>query len=309
MNSIFTNIYKYRQTDKKNEIENYLIEIFSYCLQKDDVFKNNFFDKIGFENNNGKILTQKTFSNGKRPDICIEDNKNLFLIECKVGADEGENQLANYQQILAGYKNKKTKLIFLTKHIVEKENAEQNITWTDIAEMITDKNNILTSQLKEYLIENNIAFMEGFNKGSLSTMYKTLQKMEYILDTIKNDYKIKKTEHDDNNDSLNYAQNSRCSKLKSHNAFFDKINMENKVLDIGFFGFNTSDITIGVRYYVFDEKEMEKLENKFIKNKDGWIKQVLGKGSAWIGKYQLLNKENISVKDCVKFIHDTLKEI
>ncbi len=35
MNSIFTNPYKYRQSENRNELENYLTEIFAGVLRKD----------------------------------------------------------------------------------------------------------------------------------------------------------------------------------------------------------------------------------------------------------------------------------
>lgn len=77
MKSIFTKIYRYRQTNKKHDIKNYLIEIFSDCLRKDELLRKSFFNKIVCLNFSSEIFTQRTFSNGKRPDIAIENYKRL----------------------------------------------------------------------------------------------------------------------------------------------------------------------------------------------------------------------------------------
>lgn len=298
MNSIFTNIYKYRQTDKKNEIENYLIEIFSDCLRKDEIFKNTFLNKIGFENIKADILTQKTFTNGKRPDICIEDDKNLFLVECKVGADEGNNQLTDYQQILFENKNKKSKLVFLTKYIIQNNEADICLTWSDIADIISDKNNLLTTELKTYLLENKIAFMKNFTKNNFEALYhirETIQKMDIVLNSVKKDYK----------QDFEFAQTLRSQKLLTHSAYYDQVKLSNnKILDIGFFGFDTDKITVGVRFFAPDKTEIINLENQF---KD-WTKFEWDTG-AWLGCYKIINSDEVGIEECVSFINKSLSEI
>ncbi len=298
MKSIFTNIYKYRQTDRKNEIENYLIEIFSDCLRKDKILKHNFFDKIGFENVKAEILTQKTFSNRKRPDICIEDNESLFLIECKVGANEGNNQLADYQKILKENKNKKTKLIFLTKYIIKNNEADISFTWSDIAEIISDKNNLLTTELKKYLLESNIAFMKNFTENNIKALNhirETIQKMDIILDSVKKDHK-----HD-----FEFAQTLRSKKFLIHSAYYDQIKLSNnKILDIGFFGFDTDTITVGVRFFSSDKSKIIILEKQF----NNWTKFEWDTG-AWLGKYKTINSIDASIEKYVSFINEALLKV
>jgi len=295
MNSIFSKIYKYKQTEKQNQIENYLTEIFAHCLKADEVLRNDFFKEIGLEPiGDVKIVTQKTFFDGKRPDICITADNCFLLIECKVGADEGHNQLLHYRQILEKSEKNNTKLIFLTKYIHKKSEADINITWSDIAEMIKDNNNLLTNELKEYLFDNNIAFMEKFtekNKNSLKHIRETIQKMELVLDSIRKD------------SDFNFSPKSRKDKLTTHSAFYDKVKLpDDVILDIGFFGFNTKEITYGVRFFSENDDAILKLE-KYFDNVSGWIKNHV-----WVGKYELLEDETKNINS-VSFINTALEEV
>ena len=314
MESLFTKIYKYKETINRNQIENYLIEIFADCLRKDENLRNNFFYKVGFAiSDEIAIFTQKTFSNGKRPDISIESQSGLCLVECKVGAYEGPNQLAAYRDILKGSRRSTQRLVFLTKYIQTNQVTENeiNITWSDIAGMITEpENNMLSNELKKYLYQNKIAFMKDFsidNLTSLRNIRETMQKMSQVLESIKREW-------DEGKGATNnfvYEQKTRIQKLEAHSAFYDKVQLpENLILDIGFFGFDTDKITVGVRFYSTEEEKISKLHN-FFNEKRGWEKQDISNG-AWIGKYQLLNPDNnsfLSIDECVTFIHETLREI
>lgn len=96
--SFFTNLFAYRQRENNSPLENFLTEIFAYCLQSDKDFRRSFF-KICLKINNGGrffISTQNEYEEYGRPDIEIELDNYSILIENKVDSAEGFNQLNRY---------------------------------------------------------------------------------------------------------------------------------------------------------------------------------------------------------------------
>lgn len=171
MESIFSKAYRYRERENKNSLENYLIEIFSHCLQNDLIFQKSCLSNIGFENYSDIIIdTQLSYTGFGRPDIVIKNSDSIVMIECKIESSERTNQLKDYFDILknSDYKNKY--LIYLTKYyeskdfIDKKENIVfENFKWWDVYNLINDENDTLTKQLKIFLEENNIAMNKNFN--------------------------------------------------------------------------------------------------------------------------------------------------
>ncbi len=148
MESIFTNPYKYRESSEKNDLENYLTELFAGILKKDKGFLKDFLRKVNclFENlEEVNVRTQTSFKiNAKplRPDIQIEIGlEHIILIENKVDAYERTDQLKDYCEILNSLN------IFSNKHLVyiskffEFKNIKvsninfQELIWKEIAEM------------------------------------------------------------------------------------------------------------------------------------------------------------------------------
>lgn len=170
--SLFSNLYKYRQKENKNERENFLTELFAYILQNDIDFRSDFFEKVIKINDFDKELeitvsTQKNYQitddkkKSARPDVVIKgldiDKKLKFVvfIENKVDSSLGyrifENletkeelwldQLSIYDNILRREYGKEVGkenlyLVYLTKYfeIYDKkfESQIKFITWYEV---------------------------------------------------------------------------------------------------------------------------------------------------------------------------------
>ena len=122
MKSIFTRTYQYREREKKNNLENYLIEIFAFCLENDKIFRRDYLSEIGFNiNTDISISTQSSYKDLGRPDIEINNANSIILIECKIESKERTNQLKDYLKILRKSKLENKWLIYLTKYYETKE--------------------------------------------------------------------------------------------------------------------------------------------------------------------------------------------
>lgn len=304
MNSIFFRTYKYKQTSKKNNLENFLIEIFTYCLETDKKFRESFFDLINLCNQNKyKISSQKTLPNGKRPDVFIETNDTVCLIECKVDAQEGDGQLDTYNEYLENQKDKKyTKLIYLTKYRSNIENEYDNfskITWHDVYQCINTENTEITKELNKFLNEKKIALMTEFDtkdKLALTRITGSIYKMNEVLDSVKS--KCEDTY------SIKFKNTQRASKLK-YGGYYDNFNLkDNLILDIGFFGLDSDEMTIGVRIYHPKNSNNYSVFTKNIQSAlTNWTSQEIDTGY-WIGNYILFNDENtiLTTEKMIKFI-------
>jgi hypothetical protein len=72
------------------------------------------------ETSNVRIITQPITDSGK-PDIEISVGRFVFFIEVKVESETNENQLKRYKNALKGFKDKETKLIFLSKYPISSD--------------------------------------------------------------------------------------------------------------------------------------------------------------------------------------------
>src|SRR5690242_10457717 len=117
--SFLLNLYKYRQRENRNQIENYCTETLCYCLHHDKYLRTTFLKSIGVKlisRESYKITTQISFPDfGSRPDLSLESDKTIIFIECKFDSKEGIEQLKRYSDILVEkYSHKNKHLVFLT---------------------------------------------------------------------------------------------------------------------------------------------------------------------------------------------------
>lgn len=127
MTSIFSRIFRYRQSEGRTPREDYFTETFADVLCKSKLFKKVFlmwlFDELELENIRSiRLETQKRFGN-LRPDIFVKvgDTDNMScvaIIESKIDSCLGEGQLEAYDGILSNYwPNAQSRiLVYITKH-------------------------------------------------------------------------------------------------------------------------------------------------------------------------------------------------
>jgi hypothetical protein len=200
--SLLSKIYKYRQSEKKHQKENYLTEIFAYCLESDKVFALKFLQTIGVSETPIDLSCKAQInSEFGRPDILIEINNVLTIaIESKIDSTLGPNQLIRYQNYLEKYGLEQQKLVFITKFYedageITLSNNFISLRWFNIFQIIRDTKHLLTQELKNYLIEENMSSLVTFNKSDFSAIKsynEVISKMNDFLERIKESLKENK---------------------------------------------------------------------------------------------------------------------
>lgn len=200
MASIFNRVYSYREREKKNNRENFLTEIFAYCVESDNKFRNDFFNLISHPPSEFiDVSTQNSYPNFGIPDIQInvDGHNSVILVESKVEHYERINQLKDYKSILNEYFPQHNKyLIYITKYYDSNHYAEAlqgeikfiAIKWEEVYEIINNNHSELTNELKDYLEEENMDDTKNFNfndLASLTSISGTISKMDEVLNKIK----------------------------------------------------------------------------------------------------------------------------
>ncbi|ANQ52909.1 PD-(D/E)XK nuclease family protein (plasmid) [Flammeovirga sp. MY04] len=274
MESLFKNMYSYRERKDKGNLENYLIEIFSYVLKYDPDFRVAFMSEIGVIDLSGfDVKTQSSYSVLGRPDVEINCNDHFILIECKVDASEGQDQLKRYCDILnLNSKSKKKTLVYLTKYYENKEidkdlNIDfKSIRWYDIFQLINKQTkNQLKEQLIIFLTDMKIAMNNSIKDLSdLQTLPGTIATMDEAIDNA-----LKAFNH-----KLIKGTVSRFKRLEVGNYYqimhFDE--KRNYNLDIGFFGIDSEKPKMGVRIYISNKRKENFNIVHFDSLSDNWNK-------------------------------------
>jgi len=199
--SIFSKIYSYRERENKNSKENFIIEIFTHCLQTDNKLLKDFLEYLDVKTAEEiNVKTQAIYEFG-RPDIEINipSTKTCILIECKIEHFERPNQLEDYKKILESKNNTKRHLVYLTKYYDFRENNNKRINlhllkWFDIFEIVDEENTAITQELKSFIKDENMSESKNFTYTDLTVLKHitgTTRKMDEVLDGIKEYYESK----------------------------------------------------------------------------------------------------------------------
>ena len=218
MNSIFSKVYRYQFRKDRNRKEDFLTEIFAFCLQEDRIFFKAFLSKIGLkilDHQSYLVSTQVVYS-GNRPDVEIKWGNCHLLIECKVDSGERLNQLLDYAKILNESEYAEKHLVYLTKYYEAKEISEitdegwietrvgntakkvqyfakeettlsfQHLRWFEIYALDFDQKNQILNQFKQYLKDENMATENSSYQilVTLQDVKSTFSKIDHVLDEI-----------------------------------------------------------------------------------------------------------------------------
>lgn len=198
--TLFNRIYSYRESENKNSKENYLTEIFAYTLENDESFFMSFLNLLQIKTSIEKIIrreikTQVSYINySRRPDIEIKFDDTVIIIENKIDSEEGNDQLADYIEILKSKNESNKFLLYLTKYYDYKEIDETNfkfypLRWYQINELITaHSKNEITKEFKQYLKIEGMEKIKNFDVYDLSaimTISSTVSKMDELLNQVR----------------------------------------------------------------------------------------------------------------------------
>lgn len=190
MESFFHRLYKYRQLERINQKENFLSEIFSFCLQHDEELLKRFLTTLNIQCTVSSCTssTQVVTPFG-RPDVYVEINRDtLIIIECKIDASQEETQLNRYAELLLSQTHEDKHLIYLTKHF-EKTNPPtgtqfSHIRWYQIYEMLSDTEFIISKELRNFLKTEGMSKQTSLGLHEISALkdfYTSVAKMDEFL--------------------------------------------------------------------------------------------------------------------------------
>ncbi|QQL51107.1 PD-(D/E)XK nuclease family protein [Mucilaginibacter ginkgonis] len=317
MDSLFTKLYSYRQRENKGDLENFSTELFAHCLMDDVIFQKSFMDFIGCDELIDNISTQQSYPKFGRPDIEINTETFIILIENKVESTEGINQLPRYVNILEQSEKRKI-LIYLTKFYEQKEIFSekinfQNIKWWDISNLIDrDENNIITNLFDEFLLENRIAMDNNFENldiVSLENISNVISKMDEVIDSVRDYFSARL--------GVFSKDSSRSTRLGDGAYYtYKSIGTPHKFnIDLGYYWWNDEPVQLGVRIWIpFKMNEKDYITSFFRKNLDPlkWQEDSWGKNIAF-SNYWSLNKiialEDDQLPLMIKFLKACIDEL
>ena len=311
MESIFSRTYSYRERKDKNNLENYLIEIFSFCLDDDLQFRKRFLKLIDvpIAEHNYSIKTQASYEEG-RPDIVIESDSTFIIIECKIEAPERLNQLNDYAKIVRRETKRVKKLIYLTKFYQYKEITDplvdyQNIKWINISDIISSEgSNTITKELRKFINERNIAMKTEITTQdlvALDLIPNSISKMDEIIENVKENFKGKFGELSKPASRSTWLQNA---------AYFNNYKVNSPMaIDLGFmWWWNDGIVYLTIRIYLPKSSTNYNEKKEFFqRNLDEW-KISDGDKAFVIGKYLNVNKVVAEKTDQVEVMINFLNE-
>lgn len=192
MPSIFSKLYRYRETKVRHQKENFLTEILAYCLVNDKEFRETFLKELGYTGvvSSFSCASQHYYEGFGKPDIYIRvNNTTAIIIECKVEAILESTQLNRYASLLAEKEKGESHLVLLTKYFeqteVPKSKAHfKHMRWFQVHKMTLVSGNEVTKEFRNYLEDENMGSAETFtseDKNAISRYISARSKMEEFL--------------------------------------------------------------------------------------------------------------------------------
>jgi len=183
-NELFTTLRKYKISDKKDPVENFITEAFAWLLKNYEDFSDYFIEEIykrgGIEEPQPKKYkwdTQKYF-NGFYLDMICEYNKSAIVFENKAWSYLHQNQLKNYKDC-AEKEYHSYKLVLITAH---KKQHEQDpdiaLCWFEVYKMIDQwikkqdqKNLFLFRNFQNLLVQEGLGPQAPISHDSIISYY------------------------------------------------------------------------------------------------------------------------------------------
>ncbi|MFC5269974.1 PD-(D/E)XK nuclease family protein [Adhaeribacter terreus] len=139
---MFNKLFNLHLKASNRPLEDYLTEIFAFCLDSDKVFRERFLNLLKLVNKNigsATVETQSIYAAQKRrTDLEINLGHSHVIIESKIASTEGIEQLDSYAKILAEKGADFKLLVFLTAKREDKFKSFpsginfQQLRWHDI---------------------------------------------------------------------------------------------------------------------------------------------------------------------------------
>lgn len=191
--SFFERLYTYRQKEGKHERENFLTELLAGILRTNPVLLQAFIRWAGLSVEQAdmpEVRTQVHHPEGI-PDLVISttDGKLLLLVECKLEAKEGTEQLKRYEAILARCAAPQSAVVFLTKYYEPPSaGAVRYLRWHQLYAMSKQAaGDGLLTEFQQYLAFHNLHHPMSFTPTDLLVLENiaaTTRKMDEVLSSL-----------------------------------------------------------------------------------------------------------------------------
>lgn len=191
MSGLFKTLFNLQIKSSGEPLEDYLTEIFAYCLTQDKIMLGDFLKKFkiappdieGFSlTTQYELKALQHHHSDSRPDIALISNSNTVFFENKVDSDEGRNQLQRYAEHLDKSHTKNRVLVYITRDYASKNKQEITcnclndiefiqLRWHNIFRFLKSyKDNPIVYELLKFMKHNNLAMNNQYNPVDILTM-------------------------------------------------------------------------------------------------------------------------------------------
>lgn len=198
--NLFISLLKNKPEGKITPTENFLTEIFAFVLGLENgrllkfILQKILDNKYDFISEKFDVITQfpikvPTTSSCKRPDISIESDKIIILVENKVESSFGMQQTGYYKTYLRGpdcIKKDIKVLIVITKYPQDKSRGDKDILWSHVYKWIDEwKDDFLggdESAIYKGIINMFLQFLEEFEMKPIELPVESKGKVEKFIE-------------------------------------------------------------------------------------------------------------------------------
>lgn len=173
----FSRLYRYTQSELKNNQENFLTEILCSCLNQDILFQRAFLRRLEIlEDFQSFVATTQFRHDHGIPDIFITlDDSVSIIIECKISARKGKTQLERYAEILRDTGRKRLYLVYLTRSSEILDYSPESISltpllWHQVAALAHRSDHLITAELHNYLNELGMSNQMNFKLSQITVL-------------------------------------------------------------------------------------------------------------------------------------------
>ena len=324
MTGIFKILFNLKLRNSNQPLEDYLTEIFAYCLSSNKDLTNDFLDYFKISEINHEqinISTQielKALQNHEtdsRLDMAIFSESATFFFENKINAKEGHKQLSRYAEHLDLLNNKEKKLIYITRDFDEKKSSTIfkncktlykndliQIRWFEVFRFLKKHNtNSIVFELLNFMKQNKLSMNNQFTPIDILTMsnFSNIRKLmdEVMFGEVSKEFKKV-------NGSI--TQPSTClTQLKSHDRYIYYANHNEKMTVLFGFWMNSTnekdypEIGIQIEINPNSNKNIQIREvfKKISEECDGWYTYSVTDITKWAAVVKKQSLQNILSKE------------
>lgn len=332
MAGIFKILFKLKLRNSNQPLEDYLTEIFAYCLNNDEILTNEFLAYFGIvetELENINVSTQIELNalaehkTDSRPDMAIFSETAVIFFENKVNAKEGVDQLSYYAEHLDKLLTENKKLVYITRDF-DKKNANAilkkcktltekdfvHVRWYNVFTFFKKYNkNLIISELLKFMKQNNLSMNNQFTPIDILTLTNFSNVRKIMDETLFGDVSgnFKKV-------NGKIAQASTCmTQLKSHDRYVYYATHNSRVTVLLGYWMNSKNEKeypeIGIQVEISPNAkrniEIREIFKKVIDEFDGWDAYSLSNITEWSAVFKKQSLQHIiSNNDHIKIIKD-----